>query len=128
MEAQIGGEQMEASRWVFDKITPMQVSMYKTNPLLSGTYVKLPNKNQAILNPKSIHMFLALWSILAFLFPAKTNQDSTANYKCHFSKSDKDGIDSSNGLRIEDIPKLEPKNNLNINVFKLGFNKQTKFL
>ena len=65
-------------------------------------------------------MFCVLWSILAKMFPATINQNFTSSYKQHFKKLDITGIDFTNGLRVEFIPKLQSKNALNLNLFELN--------
>ena len=87
------------------------------NALLAGTQKLLLLSNQAFLNIKKLICFCALWSILVKKFPMITNQICISGYKQPFYKLQKSGIDFSNGLRIENIPKFESKSNLILNVF-----------
>ena len=65
----------QGSGLVLKKIMSMQIKIYKTNPLIGGTYKELPIDNQAILNIENSDMSCAIWSILAKMFPATANQD-----------------------------------------------------
>ena len=51
---------MKDCSWIFDKITWMQLGMYKTNSLTGGSYVELPSENEAVLNIKNVHKSFAL--------------------------------------------------------------------
>ena len=55
------------------------------------------------------------WSTLDIFFPRKTYQDSTAICDAHLIHLDRDDFHVEDGLRTEDIPKMESKNMLNIN-------------
>ena len=101
--------------FLFHKLILMQLSINKMNPLTVGTKTELPFIHPAILTA-------ALWSILTKMFPPKTNQDSTANKEQHLDKLIVRVIDFNDSLRIEDMLKLEPKNNLNLIVFKIKVN------
>ena len=59
------------------------------------------------------------------LYSAKTNQDSTANYKKHFDSISIIAFDFYVGLEIEDVHRLESQNNLNPNINKLKVDKDT---
>ena len=113
-------ENLEGQRsgLLYEKIMTMQKQVYKTNLLSSGTYRELPINNQADLNIKSKDLSCAYWSILAKMFPAITDQKGTSIYEQHFIKSDMKIIDFTEGLKVEDAPKLESENKLNLNVFE----------
>ena len=53
-EAKIGTEQMKGSELLFDEITSMQVSMYRTLSKTGATYTKLTINNKAIINNKKL--------------------------------------------------------------------------
>ena len=76
---------------------------------------------------ESVDKICAFGSVLSFLFPTKLNQDSEASFENYFDELDIDGFDFSSVLRIENVPKVESKNILNNNVFKMGFSKQTNY-
>ena len=116
---------MMLSGWVLNKITSLQSELSETNSLTGGTYYKLPLEKKAIVNIKKLY---ALGPILAWLFPTKTNRDSTASYKYSLIELILDDFDFDIGMRIEDVSKLEAKKNLKINVLKIGFIEQTNTL
>ena len=62
------------------------------------------------------------------MFPATTNQRCTSSYKLHFNELDIIAIDFINGLRVEDIPKLQSKNDLNLNLFKINVKVKGHFV
>ena len=62
--------------------------------------------------------FCALWSISAKLFPTITNQNSTSTFVPHFVELDKRGFDSTNGLKIEDVPRVESDKISKLTVFE----------
>ena len=53
-------------------------------------------------------------------FLAKTYLYSTVSYKQHFDKLNADVFDFSDGLRTEDVPKVEFGKNKNLFVFELN--------
>ena len=61
-------------------------------------------------------MSSALWAILASLYPTKTKQEITADYKKLIDSLCIDGDDFKDGLRTENIHMLEAQNRLKINV------------
>ena len=91
----------------------MKLSIYKTYSIsqTSESYVMLSINNQVILKIVKQNTFCALWSKLAFLFPGKTNQKISSSCTYHCDQLEVELIDFKDGLRIEDIPKLESKDN-----------------
>ena len=65
---------------------------------------------------------------ISFSFPTKTNHDVTTSYKYRFNDLNVDGFDLSNGLRSENLHKLESKETLSINVFPLVSIRQVRTL
>ena len=119
LEARIEEEQTEGSVCVLNKITSMQLEMFKTVHLTRSTYVDLPLENKAFINIKIEKCWEAS-------FRTKTNRDSTISSKNHFDQLDLAGNDFNYGVSIENLPKLESELKLKVNVFKLGWVRQTK--
>ena len=65
-------------------------------------------------------MFCVLWSILAKMFPYTKNKSCTSSYNQEFKKLDISGFAFSNGLKFEDILKLESMKKMNLYVFELN--------
>ena len=120
---------LEASDLVFDEITKTHLNLFKTKTLSIRTHADFPINKQAKLNVDVFDEFCSIWSMLAKNFHAKTNLNSTASDKQHFKKMKIQGGEFSDGLKNEEIPKIEPKNVLNLNLFELKVNDgKPKFL
>ena len=121
--------EMKGFGLVFDKITSMELEKLKLKYFTNRTFSELLINNHATLITKTFDKFCAVWSILAVLFPSKTNQDSRTNYKQHFNKLNTEGIVFSEGWRTEYTPNLDSQNSLNLIVIELrASNGKTKLL
>ena len=118
-------EQLEVSGFVFQEIEEVTLETYEVIDIQASSYFELPpkyNNNQSIINIKNKDQFCFLWSILANLYPVEDNKNKTSTYSMHFNKLKRKDLDFP--MKVDDIPKFENLNNLNIgghgvNVFEL---------
>ena len=85
--------------------------------------MKLTIKNQAKVKIKNKDNMCAIHSNLAFLHPPRVNPKRVSNYKTKLDEIKTDGIDLTDGIKVDDIGKLEELNIQNINVFELNEDK-----
>ena len=100
----------------------MQLKLNKAKPLSSRTYADFVINRPANLDAEISGEFCSMWSTLDRNVHTKTNRKSTARYKQHFDKMNKRGVDFTNGLTIEKIPKNKPKKDLYLKVCELKVN------
>ena len=73
LEHQIQKQEMKESGWIFDKISSMKISFYKTGELNGTSYVKIPLRSCAILNFQNSDKYCFIRSILASLHPCEND-------------------------------------------------------
>ena len=113
LQTRIENLERQGSGLVYEKTISMQKETFITNLLKGGSYRGLLANCQAVVNNKHIYEFCAFRSIIAEIFPVTTNENKTSSCQQHFDKLDTSGIDFSNGLRFENISKLDYKNDIN---------------
>ena len=79
LEHQIQNQEMKKSGWIFDKISSMKISFYKSTELNGTSYVKIPLRSNAILNVQNNDKYCFIWSILASLHPCENTDPSRVN-------------------------------------------------
>ena len=120
LQTRIENQEIQGDGLVYNKIMSQQRENYKTNPRIGRTYRELLFNNPAILNFKNIDKLCELWSVLAKMFLASTNQNSTPRIEQHFNQLDEKVLDFSNELKTVGIPKSESQNILSPLVFELN--------
>ena len=70
------------SGWVIDRLNMVELKLSKYFPLRAGCYIPTPtileNQRKSLLNIKNLRDYLCfIYSILAFLFPVRQNQERT---------------------------------------------------
>lgn len=76
------------SGWSFNSISHLEINIIKYCPMRSGTYLPLPQAikiTKGCLNIQNSDNYCFLWSIVAALYPAKTNVCRTSSYP-HYSE------------------------------------------
>lgn len=113
----------QGSAWKIDSIEKLEVCSVRYAPLPSGTFMELPKEipYKSVLNiqNKSDNKCI-VWSVLAQLYPSRTNSTSVFSYRVHESKLQVKGVRFP--TPVADIEKIENQNNLSIHVF--GFEKE----
>ncbi|XP_047035542.1 uncharacterized protein LOC124641502 isoform X1 [Helicoverpa zea] len=120
VEKMIAFEHCE-SGWSFFKVNHLEININKYSPMRGGSYLELPSviKNtKSCINIKNNDKYCLLWSIVASLYPARSNVCRTASYP-HFSE-----VLNIEGIAfpptINDLKLLEKQNpDLSINVYGL---------
>ena len=113
-------EELEGSGFQFQNIEEAVTEIYRVNDIKASSYIELPDNyknNKSIIKIQNKDNFGFLWCILAHLHPAEINKHRVSNYIPYINT--KDISDLNFPMRVNDIPKFEKKNNLNINVFEL---------
>ena len=65
-----------------------------------------------------------MWSILAKLHPCENSHPyRVSNYEPFFNELNIEGFDFTNGFRCSDMYRFEKLNNLSINIYELGFDR-----
>ena len=93
------------------------ITVTRFRPLSGSNYIPTPKfiyNKKCALNIQNNDERCFLWSILAHLYPARTNRTNIYSYRRH---ADKIKI-SKFPVAISDIPKIEKDNNIAINVYK----------
>ena len=113
-------EQLEGSGFVLKGIVNVILEIHKVNDIQSSSYIALPEKykkNKSIINIKNDDQYCFQWCILAHLCPVEDHKNRTSSYSVHMNKLNLKGLEFP--MKVEDIPKFENLNNINVNVFEL---------
>lgn len=103
------------SGWTIQKIDKIEVHSVIHQPLQPGTYIPTPKGLKGVVNVRNTDHKCIVWSILAFLFPAKRNIERISNYLKHENKLKVDGVRFPTPLN--DVEKIENQNDLSIHIF-----------
>ena len=113
------------SGWAVDRVETLWLDIARYRPLRGGSYILLPaavkNKKAAV-NVKNKDDHCLRWALRSALFPAAKHPERPTKYPVQ------DGLDLGGGggggvdapTPISQIPKVERRNNLAINVFGWG--------
>ena len=121
--------QQKKSGWRLKEIINLNVNFNKSAPFTVGssTFIRLPKfvrDKKAVLNVENSDVYCFLWSIMAALYPAKTNLNRTNSYP-HFDTELKyDGINFP--INLHDISKFEKLNNLSVNVYGIESDENSR--
>ena len=119
------------SGWVLKAVLDVDLHLASYDPLRGSAHLLLPSKlrnSKSIVNIKNDDDKCALWCILAKLFPKhiqnnkKNLNTNPAAYREHEHEIDMTGVDFP--LKIDDVGKVEKRNNLAINIFTLSSKMQ----
>ena len=122
LEHQIQIKETKESRWIFDKINSMKISLYKTEELNGTSYVKIPLRSSAVLNIPNNGKYCFVWSILASLQPCESTHPSRVNnYLQYFNELNSQNFDFTNGFKCSDVHKFNELNILSVNIYELNF-------
>ena len=122
LDHQIQIQELKDSGWIFDKVTSMKISFYKTTELNGTSYVKIPLRTSALLNVQNNDKYCFIWSILASLHPCENNYPNRVNnYVQYFNELNFQGFDFTNGFKCSDVHRFNELINLSVNIYELSF-------
>ena len=128
--AEIEEAEMRGSGWRLNKIVSMDLHLYKTNDLskYGATYVKLPFESKSLLNVQNTDKYCFVWCVLASLYPVDHGKhpNRVSNYFPYFNNLNLNGFDFREGFKTSDVKRFEKMNCLNINIFELTWQWQSK--
>lgn len=116
------------SGWSFLRNLYLEVNINKYSPLRASSYIELPKclkYRRACINIKNTDNFCFVWSIMAALFPAKSNPERTSSYPDYNTVLDLNKMTFP--VSFSDI-KIFEKNNCKISVNIYGLNKNKKIV
>ena len=111
--------QKTGSGWILERIQKIILNTYKYQPLGASSYIPTPHaivNKHAIINirNRSDHSCFE-WSVLAALHPVEKHTERTSNYEPFMGQ-----LKSVKApMTIDDIPKFESANNINISVYTM---------
>lgn len=111
------------SGWSLVSVSRLELNINKYCPMRSGTFIELPTiiKNtKSCLNIQNKDEYCFLWSIVAELFPVKSNVCRTSSYPHYSTVLKTDGMTFP--LSFKDVRLFEEKNNISINIYGLSKN------
>ena len=124
LEHQIQNQEMTESGWIFDKISSMKISFYKTGEINGISYVKIPVRSSAILKIRNIDKYCFIWSILSSLHPCENTHPSRVNnYLQYFNELNFQSFDFTNGFKCSDVHSFIELNNFSVNIDELKFHQ-----
>ena len=121
--------QQKKLEWRLKQIINLNVNFNKYAPFTVGssTFIRLPKfvrDKKAVVNVENSDVYCFLWSIMAALYPAKTNLNGTNSYP-HFDTELKyGGINFP--INLHDISKFEKLNNLSVNVYGIESDENSR--
>ena len=109
------------SGWTYLSISHLEININKYSPMRGGTYIKLPptiEHTKSCINIQNADEYCFLWSVVAALFPSRSNVCRTSSYPHYSSVLNIEGI--SFPLSPHDIKQFEINNpEISINVYGL---------
>ena len=127
---QIDTYEQNGSGWFLDKLTKLQVTAWRLNPMRGGkkTFSSLPiwvQNRRAVVNVRNEDDKCFIWSVLAALHKPRSKRGQKnlmSCYRKYITYYDFDMLEFP--VAIKDIAKFENKNNISINVYGL---EETKY-
>ena len=107
----------EGSGWVVERVEFLMLDIARYRPICGGSYIPLPKEIQvkrAVVNVKNRDDDCLRWSLRASLFPAARDTERPGKYPTD-DELDFEGINAP--TPIDQIERVEKKNNLALNVF-----------
>ena len=109
------------SGWTYVSVSHLEINVNKYCPMRGGTYLKLPptvRNTKSCINIQNSDEYCFLWSIIAAIYPAKTNVCRTNSYPHFSSILNTEGITFP--LAPKDIKQFEINNpNISVNIYGL---------
>ena len=109
---------LRGSGWTVGEVLKIELRQSKYHPILGKSYVPLDPKltlKKGIVNIQNDDDKCFMWSVLAKLYPVKSNANKVSSYRNHVDKLD--FADVQFPVKVEDIDIFEENNNLSINVY-----------
>ena len=121
MSQQVENPALRDSKFVFDRVMQMEISMHRLNLTRGSSYIPLPawlSRKEAILNPKNLDMKCFKWAVIAALKWREIGRDQQRVSKLRrYDDLDWDGINFP--VSTCDINRFESRNNISVNVLAL---------
>lgn len=119
--------ELSESGWTIECVRHLELNINKYNPLRAGSYIQLPleiRNTKSCLNIKNKDDHCFLWSIIAHMYPSKSNPNRVTSYPSY--KNILNTIGMSFPPSLNDI-KIFEKNNplISVNVYGLEKNEVT---
>ena len=121
MSQQVENPALRESKFVFDRVMRMEISMHRLNLTRGSSYIPLPgwlSRKEAIINPKNLDMKCFKWAVIAALKwrEIERNVQRISKLRRH-DDLDWDGINFPVSTR--DIKRFESRNGISVNVLAL---------
>ena len=121
MSQQVENPALRDSKFVFDRVMQMEISMHRLNLTRGSSYIPLPSwlsKKKAIINPKNLDMKCFKWAVIAALKWREIDRDHQRVSKLRrYNDPGCDGINFP--VSACDIKRFESRNEISINVLAL---------
>ena len=128
MEQQVENPALRDSKFVFNMIMHMDISIHSLNLTRGSSYLPLPDwlvKKNAIINPKNLDMKCFKWPIIAALKWEEIGRDQQCISKLRkYDNFDWEGINFP--VLTKDISKFELRNRIGVNI--LVFHGKTPYI
>ena len=121
MAQQVENPALRDSKFGFDSIIRMDISIHRLNLTRGASYIPLPDwlsRKEAIINPKNLDMKCFKWAVIAALKWKEIGRDKQRVSKLRrYDDHDWDGINFP--VSTSDINRFEIRNQVSINVLAL---------
>ena len=118
MVQQVENPTLRNSKFVFDSVIHMDISIHKLNLMRGSSYIPLPDwlaKKKAIINPKNLDLKCFKWSVIAALKLREIDRDHQRVSKLkRYDDLDWNGINFP--VSTKDISKFELRNRIGVNI------------
>ena len=122
MHQQVENPALRDSKFVFDSIMHMDISVHRLNLTRGFSYIPLPDwlaRKKAIINPKNLDMKCFKWSVIAASKWEEIDRDHQRVRKLRRYADEFDWNGMSYPVSTKDISKFETRNRIGINVLAL---------
>ena len=125
MSQQVENPALRDSKFVFDRVMQIEISIHRLNLTRGSSYIPLPawlSRKEAIINPKSLDMKCFKWAVIAALKwrEIEHNVQRVSKLRRH-DDLDWDGINFP--VSACDIKRFESRNEISVNVLALDGKK-----
>ena len=121
MSQQVENPALRDSKFVFDRVMRMEISMHRLNLTRGSSYIPLPDwlsRKEAIINPKNLDMKCFKWAVIAALKWREIEGNVRRVSKLRrYDDLDWDGIHFP--VLTRDIKRFESRNEISVNVLAL---------
>ena len=115
MAQQVENPALRDSKFVFDNIMHMDISVHRLNLTRGSSYIPLPDwlaKKKAIINPKNLDLKCFKWSVIAALKWDEIERDQQRVSKLRRYEDESDWSGMSFPVSTKDISKFETRNRI----------------